>query len=112
MTTPIADALKAGKALIADEANWTQGACARQTKKGDAVAFDDLNATCFCSYGAIMRVYGKPDDAMKAVVAKVFNEHFENYPMTGLVAFNDTRSHAQIMAKWDEMIAIAEKEGV
>lgn len=92
--------LRKAKALIDTPEKWTQKAIARESL-GIVVKFDAHNATRLDSLGALARVdfynVGKPIGYL-------------NQAMGNIVTFNDTHTHAEVMAKWDEAIALAEAD--
>ena len=103
--TPL-ETLKAARDLISDPARWTQGVQARD-EHGDQVPHNDPIAHCFCIMGAVGRV-AVQDTKMDAlrVLSKVTRRDFD----TSIPDFNDTHTHAEVLALFDA--AIAELEGV
>ena len=102
--TPL-ETLKAARDLISDPARWTQGEYARDVN-GSGIMPEDEDAFCFCSFGAIGKIYGLNEDAapffhLANVCAKKFAQP--------VIDFNDTHTHAEVMALFDA--AIAELEG-
>ena len=99
--------LRKAKALIDTPEKWTQGAFARDRIGNQTLNLND-KAVCFCSAGALGRLNALDYQSIKII----------NYlagVMGDIVGFNDTHTHAEVMAKWDEAIALAEadeKEGV
>ncbi len=103
--TPL-ETLKAARDLISDPAKWTQGELARDADGEQVPPLDD-NATCWCSIGAMRKVCGPKanfyDGAFRRLYFKV--------PSKGAVSeFNDTHTHAEVLALFDA--AIAGLEGV
>jgi hypothetical protein len=95
--------LKAAKAKIATPDAWTQGELARDSA-GEWCGYYDPDAKCFCSLGALLISARSPalTEAIK-YLEKVI-------PAYTVLEFNDTHTHAEVMAKWDEAIALAEKD--
>lgn len=100
--TPL-ETLKAARDLISDPARWTQVVFAR-----DSIGMDveptSYRAVCFCSIGAIRKFERKMSDAEKTllgVCSKIHDTYVEE--------FNDTHTHAEVLALFDA--AIAELEG-
>ena len=89
--------LKAGRELISDPARWTQGAFARN-ETGESI-FADEGAIRFCSIGAISKVCGK------RCVSKFACEVLGGF---NVALFNDTHTHAEVLAMWDRAIAAEE----
>lgn len=96
--------LTRAKALIQDPKNWTQGEYARSAE-GIPIGERHPRATCFCSMGAIRRVTGSSSnlfyknlDALRAV---------EVVTCEPLSEYNDSHTHAEVIAKFNEAIAAA-----
>jgi len=105
--------LEEGRAIIADPARWTQEAFARDAK-GEGCWSTDKEAVRWCSVGVLNKV--------------VFDAQ-EPYPLDGnlrceaeqmlsrasrvdgcnqsIAWFNDSRTHAEVLAVWDAAIAEA-----
>jgi hypothetical protein len=126
--------LIAGRALITDEKNWTQGTLSELRQRmvmraGDwrVIDFDNLSpvVTCtieqysaYCSMGAIFKaVQGcmpnpgeiiADDGGRVMAVAKALAALAGGDPDEApryVVAFNDNSSHAEVLALWDRAIA-------
>jgi hypothetical protein len=98
--------LKAARQLITDPAKWTQNAFARD-KNGKMISPTNNGAVCFCALGAIRFVTKEP----KITVADIFLNAVSNSKNgEDLDTFNDTHTHAEVLALFDA--AIAELEGV
>lgn len=97
--------LRKAKALIDTPEKWTQGTYARDSQDNASSILGD-QACKFCSLGALHKVSDSVYFSMN-YLEKIFGAPID--------AFNDTHTHAEVMAKWDEAIALAEddeKEGV
>lgn len=95
--------LKAAKAKIATPETWTQGVYATD-KYANVTTGYDRSATCFCSVGAlqsVMHVSREREDAYDILRMAMGR---------AVPLFNDNHTHAEVMAKWDEAIALAEAE--
>lgn len=101
-----AELLRAAKALI-ETTGWTQGTLARDIR-GEPVGSSDPAASCFCGYGAVSAVsalvginYRAADGAFD-LLDKAAEQPFPH--------FNDTkdRTKEEVLAKFDEAIALAE----
>lgn len=102
--TPL-ETLKAARQLISDPAKWTQGELARDADGKQVPPLDD-NATCWCSIGALRKAAGFGD-----IYKGPFGALYFKVPTKGSVSdFNDTHTHAEVLALFDA--AIAELEGV
>ena len=101
--TPL-ETLKAARDLISDPARWTQEEAARNAAGKGVMAYGE-DAVCWCAFGAIRNVVGPNDDAFDLVF-----DTFRDKAKVKLVAcFNDTHTHAEVIALFDA--AIAELEG-
>lgn len=101
MEMTVKEVLIAARAKIADPANWTQGEYAR-TLEGYPLDVHSRNAECWCSIGALACVMGD------VVLAEHSASHkaLEDVMGTRWIAeFNDTHTHAEVLAKFDEAIA-------
>jgi len=106
--------LTAAKALIENPENWIQDELS-QDSEGRKVAVTDTNATCFCSMGAFVHyLHGKPQAherdlpvvaALDEASVKVSGDADMN-----IVTFNDTHSHAEVMAVWNNAIFTAKEQ--
>ena len=103
--TPL-ETLKAARDLISDPARWTQFVQARDGH-GTQVPHNDPTAHCFCIMGAVGRtaVQGNKMDALK-VLSRVTRRNFD----TSIPDYNDTHTHAEVLALFDA--AIAELEAI
>jgi hypothetical protein len=102
--TPL-ETLKAARQLITDPAKWTQGVAARNRL---GVSIDPLaeDAFCFCSIGAIRNVVAEDHYTFERA-----SDALRSHSPTGVIAgYNDTHTHAEVIALFDA--AIAELEGV
>lgn len=98
--------LKAAKAKIAYEKCWTQGASARDAI-GDAVDYTHDSAVCYCSTGILTKLLPK---SPQHVWRKAWDALSK--ATCGFIAvYNDNHTHAEVMAKWDEAIKLAEDDG-
>lgn len=98
MEMTVKEVLIAARAKIADPANWTQGEFARDSK-AKQVHSRSKSAVCWCSLGAIASETGPYGgfNAASSELASVINGSITN--------FNDTHTHAEVIAKFDEAIA-------
>lgn len=104
MTT--ADDLRAARNLIERPEAWTKGVVARDTF-GSPITPDSSDAVCWCAYGALAKVTrsASPDyDAATAMLRKVVRADTVS-------GFNDTHTHAEVLAAFDRAIALAESQG-
>ena len=100
--TPL-ETLKAARQLITDPAKWTQGWLARNAL-GEHADVDSSSAVCFCSIGALCRVGSVAYYGAQRILERNISDGLS------LGWFNDTHTHAEVLALFDA--AIAELEGV
>ncbi len=96
------EALKAARELISDPAKWTQGVLARDGE-GAAVSPRSAEAVCWCAAGSLHKVLPartKPE-SFDAIYSSL--EAISPNP----VFYNDTHTHAEVMAMVDRAIEIA-----
>lgn len=98
MEMTVKDVLIAARAKIADPANWTQRVSAREVN-GHVVAHDDAMAVCWCALGALANVIWRNDIYWAAESA------LSDAIGGSIHKFNDTHTHAEVLAKFDEAIA-------
>ena len=110
------EVLRKARALIEKPENWTQGAYAR--------GIDDAGKSIkdACSLCAVGAVYAITDD-LKAGGEKVFQRVLywlgsalarpgePPLDSADVIAFNDTRTHAEVLSLFDRAIAAAEARG-
>ena len=89
--------LKAAREKITDPLRWTQGTWARDVQ-GWPVERDG-DAACWCAWGAVTSV--------KAGVGAELAACDELHKSAGgsFIAFNDTHTHAEVLALFDKAIA-------
>jgi hypothetical protein len=96
--------LRAARELISVPERWTQGELARG-KSGRAVSPRGKAAVCWCAEGAISRYAPPYGDAwtpsIDALSSGLGEEAF---------AFNDTHTHAEVLALFDRTIARLSRE--
>lgn len=92
--------LKAGRELISDPARWTQNVTARDAQDDWAFA-SDQDAVCWCSLGALLKIGGSGyQDAIDALDISALQLGSQQATL-----FNDTHTHAEVLAMWDRAIA-------
>lgn len=99
------EALKKAKAIIANPAKWTRAAFARD-EEGNSVDPSYEKATCFCSWGALMKI----DSVEPFDVSKALRKLDASSPERGIVYQNDNTYHDKVMAIWDAAIKHCEEE--
>ena len=102
--TPL-ETLKAARQLISDPAKWTQRWMARDADKHPTYV-GSKSADCWCSMGAIAHVAGLSSPESDAALTLLGDLSGKK----SVVHFNDTHTHAEVLALFDA--AIAELEGV
>ena len=95
------DNLIAARELIADPAHWTTGTYARH-KNGNSIGPEESNACQWCSIGALRKVMGSP--AILCVTGSEGAALSEQMDGFDIASFNDTRTHAAVIAAWDRAI--------
>lgn len=99
------DILIKARELISDPERWTQGVNARN-RAGGLTSPENDAAVCWCGIGALCRVAG--DDDLHWAKAVVFlhktarEAGFKDFP-----DFNDTSTHAEVLAAFDRAIEAA-----
>lgn len=96
------DALKKARELIKDPSNWTQRASARNSA-GESRSPSSSSACCWCASGALEKVCNKffigPWDALSRFTK-----------MQTVITFNDSHTHAEVLALFDKAIAAEESK--
>lgn len=95
--------LTAARAIIEKPENWTQGYFARN-KSYSPVHTDSAHACKFCAVGALHCI--ECDNWRDA-----FDYASRINPNIPLADFNDTHTHAEVLAMFDEAIATAIANG-
>lgn len=104
--TQVTQILQAARDLIAKPENWTQDDFARAAD-GSGVAPHSDEAVCWCSLGAINKVSPPVEDNQTKKLAKIL---LRNAMGTSIAAFNDTHTHEEVIAAWDETIKLAKED--
>lgn len=97
--------LKAARELISVPERWTQKESARH-KNGNAIDWYDPNASCWCSSGALSKVFGSGSYRSLTNCSGILNEVAGG----SFVYYNDAHTHAEVLAMFDRAISIAEAE--
>lgn len=97
------DILKKGRELIADPARWTKREFAKD-EKGEPVLPESPSAVCFCSLGALDRVYAFGSAAAHIRANRALTEACGG----SVPRFNDLHTHPEVLAAWDRAIAAEE----
>jgi hypothetical protein len=105
MTTARLDAdvlrtLRKARELLADPARWTRNALARAVTPEHNLSCSprDPTATCWCLRGALHKVAPDRDAAWRA------EYYLEVAAAADIASFNDTATHAQVLAVLDEAL--------
>jgi len=106
----VVENLKAARAKIADPADWIQCHYAKNNT-GDSICGDEPGATCFCSAGAIQAVRNTACEE-ETREYEILKEVAIELGSPGVPSYNDSHSHAEVMAMWDKAIARAEELAV
>jgi len=93
--TPL-ETLKAARHLISDPAKWTQGTIARDWT-GKQTTADSIDAFCWCAVGALEKVGSNagPFRALRWAMPSGYRS---------IVSFNDSHTHAEVLALFDKAI--------
>ncbi|WOF44336.1 hypothetical protein KNJ79_05235 [Sphingopyxis indica] len=94
------DDLIAMRDLLADPRCWTQGAYGRDAK-GHQLTVPHPEVTCWCLMGAAIQTIGHD-------ITDEIDDHLNDSPLLKehqtYVGFNDTHTHAEVLALLDERI--------
>lgn len=90
------ETLKAARSLITPARSWIKGTLAKTSPKGKRTNYFSSDAKCWCASGAIMRV--NPQFTGWSVLTSVMKT-------STIPIFNDTRTHSEVLAAFDEAIA-------
>lgn len=101
------DLLIEARKEIASPLHWTQGIAARDAE-GEPCWPSSPTAVCFCSIGALERTSAEFAVAHALGPAKVL---LRKVMGMGVVMFNDSHTHAEVMAAWDNAIILAKSQG-
>lgn len=102
------------KSLIEDPKNWTTGWFAKQ-EDGSIADSCDKYAVCFCSLGALERVYGVHTDNDQEGIGEAMYQArcaLDSVMHSDVPGYNDGHTHAEVMSKWDEAIELVRTEEV
>jgi hypothetical protein len=92
------EVLKAARELISDEKRWTQREFSRDAD-GNPLGSDEVSAgVCFCAVGALLRCEGR-------IFSESYEALSESMEAVTVSYYNDTHTHAEVLAKFDEAIA-------
>ena len=98
-------AILAARTLIADERDWTRGVIAR-TRSGMPCRPDSKRARSFCMVGALNFAIGNLSLALQNLTVDAVSKAMPTSPF-GVGMFNDTHTHAQVIAVLDKAIQLA-----
>jgi hypothetical protein len=98
----VTDILIIARKLIEKEENWTQGAYAR-LPDGTPTDEDGPSVSCYCSLGALSKAgnFWTPQKAYDYLYAAMGSS---------ITDFNDTHTHAEVLAAFDAAIEASKKE--
>ena len=107
--------LVASRALISIPERWTKGTFSRDAE-GNKVEIDDEAATCWCGEGAVhkarlmINTYEFQSDDVFNLLWKARKNKNNNDHFYGFAAFNDTHTHEEALAVFDDAIELAKQE--
>lgn len=96
------ETLKAARKVIEDPAHWTQEEFARQFNDSDELVWahpHKAGAVCWCATGAIACVQGRGNPSWNFEFDEAFGKTDDQ-----LQEFNDSHTHADVLAAFDEAI--------
>lgn len=98
------EVLRKARELISKPEHWTRHKYARDVRGLPAPVHDEA-AFCFCALGALRKVNNKHSDFCRpaTVLASALPES-----ITSVSVFNDTRTHAEVLALFDKAICMEE----
>lgn len=104
------DILTAARAKITNRVSWVQGWDAQDGGGFEAPPTSGI-ACAWCSNGAIASVDGPMPESKKAraYLASAMGNAYR-HPEQSIVAFNDTKTHTEVLAAFDRAIKAAEAE--
>lgn len=104
----IVEILRAARERITPEEAWTQGRLSDVVKFGYAAPEEFEGSTCFCAMGALM--YEAPDERSFHEAADLFGmaTRDEVTDARKFADFNDSHTHAEVLAVFDKAIELAE----
>ena len=106
------EALRAAKNLILDPDNWTQGSWSKNGKICAGEAMDRIfRPTYNPSIHNVIHYTGINCDWCNMAKAWIYMGYVIDSKGGALVHFNDSHSHAEVLALFDEAIAKAEAAG-
>ena len=101
--------LEEARALIADPQHWTRG-CMARGMDGEEVGLTGNYAVCWCSLGAINRVgvITLPDGSLQydAAFHQAYGRLSAVIGDSSIADFNDTHSHAEVLAVFDKALQL------
>lgn len=102
--------LQAARKLIEESKHWTQGKMARDAY-GNPIDRRSPLAVCFCAWGAVGRVcagLGYDRKQERDMIMPLMRFFPGDFVLTGLVEFNDTHTHGEVIELFDKTIASLE----
>jgi hypothetical protein len=87
-------------ALVRNPETWTQGDWARNAE-GEYVYADDPGAVCWCSSGAVLRAMEAGCFSPNGPDMAVINALCADVGDWKIAHFNDTHTHAEVVAAWE-----------
>lgn len=101
------DFIRKAREIISDESHWTRGELARDAR-GDDVPPLSPRAHCFCAVGALARATKLRTDTVDS--ARIMNQIRRVCGIDFLSDYNDSHTHAEVLAMFDKTIRALEKE--
>ncbi len=95
------ETLRAARKLITPRLRWTQGAYNRTKWQREQTRPDDPKAYAHCAMGAIHTVTN--GHVVRGIVVEL-NRTVQDDSLNGIIGFNDSHSHKEVLAAFDETI--------
>lgn len=106
----VKEVLIQARELISDERRWTVRSLARD-KYGNSVPVSSPGATCWCSAGALSRVILENGNNDATVYTRIKDLLRKAISGESYVAFNDSRTHEEVLKMFDKAIELASTKG-
>lgn len=102
----ISQRLELARKVIEKPENWTQGEMARASDN-TPMPIKHAAATCFCSIGAVLKVSNM---SYAAVFSSDEYKYLRKTIDEKVTKFNDTHTHEEVLAMFDNAIELAKSE--
>lgn len=103
--------LTKARELISDPDSWTQGAFARN-RDGLSTEIGSDYAVCWCANGALARVTQGKDVWFQGRWVHIRHLLEHGIDCKGIVCFNDSHEHEEVLEMFDKAIELSRLEGL